>query len=28
MVVFVLRSRGEHKKAAFLRHPTEEDKAN
>ncbi len=28
MVVFVLRSRGEHKKAAFLRHPTEEDKKN
>lgn len=26
MVVAVIRSRGEHKKAAFLRHPTEEDK--
>ena len=28
MVVLVLRSRGEHKKAAFLRHPTADDKAN
>jgi len=28
MAVLVLRSRGEHKKAAFLRHPTDEDKAN
>ena len=28
MAVLVLRSRGEHKKAAFLRHPTADDKAN
>ena len=28
MAVFMLRSRGEHKKAAFVRHPTAEDKAN
>lgn len=28
MVVFVLRSRGEHKKAAFVRHATDDDKAN
>lgn len=28
MAVIVLRSRGEHKKAAFVRHPTEEDKEN
>lgn len=28
MVIAVLRSRGEHKKAAFVRHPTEEDKKN
>lgn len=28
MAVFVLRSRGEHKKAAFVRHATEEDKKN
>ena len=28
MAVFVLRSRGEHKKAAFVRHATEDDKKN
>lgn len=28
MAVFVLRSRGEHKKAAFVRHATDEDKKN
>ncbi len=28
MAVIVLRSRGEHKKATFVRHPTEEDKEN
>lgn len=28
MVIFVLRSRGEHRKATFLRHPTDEDKNN